>query len=326
MKATFIFLIISLSLLMPLRIMAGESEYVEYTVKKGDTLWDITGGKFEDPFLWPNVWKENPTVKNPDLIFPGQHLRLPRYMLQKQINIRLPEEKEVRKEQPVPVEKIEEKAITIAPRQPFVVDADMIAASGYIDKVIPGVGKIVATPDERTLIGKDDLVYIKLYNNAVPENGKKFYAERSLGVIRHPSTGEVLGNLIELTGVIEVTGREAGFTKAKVIKSFIEIQKGDPIDNYYPIESFPLVKGKSPAVSGTVVAARDLRLISGNYDIVYIDRGSVDGVVPGSTFTLVSAEKPNRPIGKIQVISTRQKSATAIVTKSKTAITRGDYF
>ncbi|GBE36464.1 lysM domain/BON superfamily protein [bacterium BMS3Bbin07] len=322
MKAIFILLIISLSLLMPLRIMAGETEHVEYTVKKGDTLWDITGGKFDDPFLWPNVWKENPTVKNPDLIFPGQRLRLPRYMLQKQIDIRVPEEKEVKKEIAVP----EEKAITIAPRQPFVVDADLIAVSGFIDKVTPGVGKIVATPDERTLIGKDDLVYIKLYDNAVPEKGKKFYAERSLGVIRHPSTGEVLGNLIELTGVIEVTGREAGFTKAKVIKSFIEIQKGDPIDNYYPIESFPLVKGTSPAVNGTVVAARDLRLISGNYDIVYIDRGSVDGVVPGDIFTLVSAEKPNRPIGKIQVISTRQKSAAAIVIKSETTITRGDYF
>ncbi|NOY39413.1 MAG: LysM peptidoglycan-binding domain-containing protein [Nitrospirae bacterium] len=322
MRATFIFLIISLSLLMPSYIMAGETEYVEYTVKKGDTLWDITGGKFDDPFLWPNVWKENPNVKNPDLIFPGQRLRLPRYMLQKQIDLRIPEEKEVKKEIAVP----EEKAITIAPRQPFVVDADLIAASGFIDKITPGVGRIVATPDGRTLIGKDDLVYIKLNNSAVPEKGKKFYAERSLGVIKHPSTGDILGNLIELTGVIEVQGQEAGYTKAKVIDSFIEIQKGDPIDNYYSIESFPLVKGTSPAVSGTVVAARDLRLISGNYDIVYIDRGSVDGVTPGDIFTLVSAEKPNRPVGKIQVISTRQKSATAIVTKSRTAIMRGDYF
>ncbi|VAX32811.1 hypothetical protein MNBD_NITROSPIRAE03-1565 [hydrothermal vent metagenome] len=322
MKAIFILLIISLSLLMPLRIMAEETNYVEYTVKKGDTLWDITGGKLSDPFQWPNVWKENPDVKNPDLIYPGQRLRLPRYMLQKQINIKLPEEKEVRKKRPVP----EENAITILPRKPFVVEADMLAAIGYIGKKTPGVGKIVSTPDGRTIIGKDDSAYIKLYNNAVPEKGKKFYAVRSLGVIKHPSTGKVLGKLIEVTGIIEVTGQEGGYTKAKVIKSFIEIQKGDPIDNYYPIESFPLVKGKSPAVNGTVVASRDMRLLSGNYDIVYIDRGSIDGVVPGSVFTLITGEKPNRPIGKIQVISTRQKSAAAIVTKSETAITRGDYF
>ncbi len=322
MRAIFILLIISLSLLMPLRIMAAETDYVEYTVKKGDTLWDITGGKLSDPFQWPNVWKENPNVKNPDLIFPGQRLRLPRYMLQKQINIKLPEEKEVRKKRPVP----EERAITILPRKPFVVEADMLAAIGYIDKETPRVGKIVSTPDGRTIIGKDDYAYIKLYNNAVPEKGRKFYTVRSLGVIKHPSTGKVLGKLIEVTGVVEVTGQEAGYTKAKVIKSFIEIQTGDPIDNYYPVESFPLVKGKSPAVSGTVVASRDLRLLSGNYDIVYIDRGSVDGVVPGSVFTLISDEKPNRPIGKIQVISTRLKSAAAIVTKSETAITKGDYF
>jgi len=324
MRATFILLIIlSLSLLMPSQILAGETEYVEYTVKKGDTLWDITGGKFADPFLWPNVWKENPEVKNPDLIFPGQRLRLPRYMLQKQINIMPSGKKEVKKERrPVPGE----KAIAIPPRKPFVVEADMIAASGYIDKVTPGVGKIVSTPDRRTIVGNDDSVYIRLYNNAVPEKGKKFYTVRSLGMIKHPSTGKALGNLIEVTGVIEVTGQEAGFTKAKVLKSFVEIQTGDPIDNYYPIESFPLVKRESPHVSGTVVASRDLRLISGNYDIVYIDRGSADGVVPGSVFTLVSGEEPNRPIGRIQVISTRQKSAAAIVTKSEAAITRGDYF
>lgn len=326
MRAIFILLIISLSLLMPLRIMAEESNYVEYTVKKGDTLWDITGGKLTDPFMWPNVWKENPKVKNPDLIFPGQRLRLPRYMLQKQIDIRLPEEKAVRKERPVPMKKIEEQAITIPPRKPFVVKADMLAAIGYIDKEIPGVGKILSTPDGRTIIGKDDDAYIKLYNNAVPEKGRKFYTVRSLGMIKHPSTGKVLGNLIEVTGVVEITGQEAGFTKVKVIKSFIEIQTGDPIDKYYPIESFPLVKGESPDVSGTVVASRDLRLLSGNYDIVYIDRGSVDGVVPGSVFTLLSGEKPNRPIGRIQVISTRQKSAAAIVTKSETEITKGDYF
>ncbi|NOZ26370.1 MAG: LysM peptidoglycan-binding domain-containing protein [Nitrospirae bacterium] len=325
MRATFIFLIISLSLLMPSHVKADETEYVEYTVKKGDTLWDITGGKLSDPFQWPSVWKENPKIKNPDLIYPGQRLRLPKYMLQKQIDVRLPEEKAAERPAVEPAKRMEKGAIRIPPRKPFVVEADMIAASGYIDADIPRVGRVVTTPDGRTIIGNNDTAYIELYSGT-PEKGKKFYTVRSLGEIKHPSTGMTIGNLIEVTGIIEVTGQEAGYTKARVLKSFVEIQAGDPIDNYYPIESFPLVKRRTPPVSGTVVASRDLRLISGNFDIVYIDRGSADGVVPGSTFNLVSGEKPNRPIGSIQVISTRPKSAAAIVTKSSTSITRGDYF
>ena len=57
-------------------------EYKDYTVAKGDTLWDISNNELKDPFLWPKVWKENPEIKNPDLIYPGQKIRIPLYLLQ----------------------------------------------------------------------------------------------------------------------------------------------------------------------------------------------------------------------------------------------------
>ena len=318
MKVFLIFLVISLSLLMPFPLMAEESEVMDYTVKRGDTLWDITGGKLSDPFLWPKVWKENPEIRNPDLIFPGQHLKIPLYILQKQVEVR-PVEEEV-------TTKGEGKALTITPRHPFVVKASLIASSGYIDDDIPKVGKVVSTPTGRTMIGNNDYAYIELSDTALDEPGKKYYTVRSLGEVKHPSTGERLGYLIEVTGIIEITGKEAGFIKAKVLKSFSEIHTGDPIDNYYPVESFPLVKGDTPSIKGTVVTARDLRLLNGIYDIVYIDRGSVNGVAPGNIFNLISGEKPHRPIGKIQVISTRQKTATAMVIKSEIEVSKGDYF
>ena len=64
---------------------AQTPEYKDYTVKKGDTLWDISNNELKDPFLWPKVWKENPDIKNPDLIYPGQKIRIPLYLLQKEI-------------------------------------------------------------------------------------------------------------------------------------------------------------------------------------------------------------------------------------------------
>ncbi|MDA8215448.1 MAG: LysM peptidoglycan-binding domain-containing protein, partial [Nitrospiraceae bacterium] len=62
-----------IAILLPVAaLLAGE-----YTIKQGDTLWDISEERMKDPFLWKKLWKANPHIKNPDLIFPGQKLNIP---------------------------------------------------------------------------------------------------------------------------------------------------------------------------------------------------------------------------------------------------------
>ena len=74
-------LITILCLFTSLLALASELQLNEdapktYIVKKGDTLWDISGLFLKEPWLWPKLWRLNPDIDNPHLIYPGDELRL----------------------------------------------------------------------------------------------------------------------------------------------------------------------------------------------------------------------------------------------------------
>ena len=49
---------------------------VDYTIIRGDTLWDIAGRYLNKPWMWTSIWEANPQIGNPNLIFPGDKLEL----------------------------------------------------------------------------------------------------------------------------------------------------------------------------------------------------------------------------------------------------------
>jgi nucleoid-associated protein YgaU len=57
---------------------APEPEAQFYTVKKGDTLSKIAKECYGDPMKYPTIFEANkPMLEDPNLIYPGQVLRIP---------------------------------------------------------------------------------------------------------------------------------------------------------------------------------------------------------------------------------------------------------
>lgn len=68
-----------------------------YSVVKGDCLWKISSVKYNTPYLWPAIWDANkPVISNPDLIYPGQVLKIPK-VSDTEINEALEKSKSYRK-------------------------------------------------------------------------------------------------------------------------------------------------------------------------------------------------------------------------------------
>ncbi len=47
-----------------------------YVIKSGDSLWSISMKQTGNPYRWVELWKKNPSIVNPDLIYTGDRLVL----------------------------------------------------------------------------------------------------------------------------------------------------------------------------------------------------------------------------------------------------------
>jgi len=313
-----------------------EMEYKEYKVLEGDTLWDISTKEIQDPFLWPKIWKENPEIKNPDRISPDQTIKIPLRLLQKEQPLEevtaekaaaIPEPVKEEQKKEVPQKAVEEKIEPV--KRNYLADKDLLIASGYITdyitKRIESVGKISGAPTGRSMFGNNDYMYIK--TNTPANAGDKFHVIRPSALIKHPKTKNKMGYLISVLGTVKVIETENGMTKAVVTKAYGEIRTGDLLDAFYEIE--PVMEEdehRKPDVSGFIVAAQKMKSISAFHDILFIDKGSSDGLEIGDMLKTISFDKLNksRTIGVIQIINLKGSTASAIVRKSESAISVGD--
>ncbi len=62
----------------PAAAAAGFSVQKKHTVTGGDTLWDLSGKYYKDPYKWGKIYNANlDRVNNPDLIYPRNELVIP---------------------------------------------------------------------------------------------------------------------------------------------------------------------------------------------------------------------------------------------------------
>ncbi len=317
-------------------ITAKDKETEEYTVQKGDTLWNISDTKLKDYFLWPKLWNVNPQINNPDLIYPGTRIIIPsREELMRMQPPVVPKKKIVhtaKKPREIPVKRKIRR---------YIVKKDIFIASGWISPKFPGSGKIIYSQTGRQIVGRGDIVYLKLPDRKTMASsspsarlvvagtrdrtsGKKFFIIRDVKTVKHPVTGKILGHQVRVIGILDIIGADSNIPKAKVIKSFEDIQIGDALLPFRKMEP-PFVPDtvQTPRISGYIVESHMNSRVLSRGNIVFLDKGLDDGLAPGDTFRIFSEMPVERPIGTLQIISLQPTTSAALIQKSSQEILIG---
>ena len=241
---------LALSLCFTLSIMAQEKKETEgvYTIKKGDTLWDISEKFLKDPFLWPKLWQRNPYITNPHWIYPGNSIRLSSIEEVKEEPKKAAIEKkpteEVKKAEPPPIEKKPEVIAVTKPVEEKIPVSPEVRSAGFISDIdFKGIGIILQNRESKTLMAEGDIIYLSFKTSDPILIGNKYTIFRPSEIIIHPTTGKKVGRRFNITGNLQIIDQSGSFYTAKVIEAFETILVGDLVKHYVK-EKMEVPEGK----------------------------------------------------------------------------------
>ena len=248
-KICFI-LVLVLPFCLALSTLAQEKKEVEetYTIKTGDTLWDISSKFLKNPFLWPKLWQWNPYIANPHWIYPGGQVRLtPLETLKeeeppKAVVEEKPKEEvagpEVVKEEVPPIEEGPEEEVEEEEEAEVVVEKPPVfpevRSAGFFNNAdYRGIGIVLENREGKNLMAEGDIVYLAFKTSEPVLIGNKYTVFRRSELINHPVTGKKIGRKYNILGNIQVIDQYGSFYTAKVLEVFDAICKGDFIQPYF---------------------------------------------------------------------------------------------
>ena len=282
----------------------------EYVVRRGDTLWGISGRFLKNPWRWPELWGMNlQQIRNPHLIYPGQVLWLEIVDGRARLRLgrRISGSDTVQLQPRVRVDSLSDQPIAAVPlsliepflSEPLIVDEATLENAHWV----------VSSKDGRNFLGIGDRVYARsadghaLHYQGDNEDGNVYRIFRNAVPIKDPATHEVLGYEGKFVGrarlvrseTVSTTsdGGKAGIPEAAaldIIYAKEEIRTGDrllpeparELVSHVPHAPEMPVNGLVASVYGDAVS------YVGQNQIVAINLGTRDGMTHGTVLALIS--------------------------------------
>ncbi|GLS24578.1 LysM peptidoglycan-binding domain-containing protein [Marinibactrum halimedae] len=319
-------------------VMLRDDHPDQYTVVKGDTLWDISDTFLKNPWMWPEIWHANPQIENPHLIFPGDIISLiyldgkPRLTVDRR-TVRL---------QPGTVKMA--PAVRVVPLDEAIPAIPLDAIDEFLNKnrvvsreEMELAPYVVAGHEQRIVLGAGDRLYAR---GTFDENIPVYGIYRLGQAYTDPFTKEVLGYEAAEIGAVKVKEIDRDIATMNAIRTTEEIRLTDRLlpdeersidSTFYPSPpSDEYIEGVIMSVSGGLTQV-------GKLDVVALNLGDRDGLKVGNVLSIykeglvikdrVAGDKvklPEEQAGLLMVFRTFEKMSYGLVLESERPLKVGD--
>ena len=181
-----------------------------------------------------------------------------------------------------------------------------------------------------------EIIFVKPETGTGFKPGDRFAIARRIKEVFLPGSKKKIGDLVAVPGQIVIVSAKEDVATAKIEKSHSIFFAGDlllaplpPAPSSIPIRSLGDVEGS------VLLSLEDSRNIT-EKEIVFIDRGRKDGLIPGDLFSVyqtgfltpealkANETLPKFKVGELVVVSVQEETSTALVTQSSQEIHVGD--
>jgi len=289
-----------------------------HVVVKGDTLWDISALFLEQPWLWPKLWRLNPEINNPHLIYPGDILKLvfddngEPMLVVEAVKPSYKWSPKIRKE------KTKDSAITLLPLE--VIAPFLRYDHLFTEDELEELPHIIGSDEGYKMTTKDFKVYVNAdldvaQSYAIYDKGEELF---------DPETDDSLGFYVNLVGTGQILKRgdmendvpstmNVGSVKREIHAGNVVV----PVNEGQLLPSAFSMKPADESIRGAIVKATNNGREFGKLEVVMINRGIEHDVTVGD----VMAIKRTSP----SVIATGNGPVYSADTSRWNKITGGDY-
>ncbi len=253
-----------------------------YTVKRGDTLWGISGKYLYSPWQWNRLWGANRnTIRNPHLIYPGQVLVLRYVNGQPRLGFDSSSYSDG-----IPTVKLTPRVRETSSGYGIqTVNVNFYRMFMQHPQVIPQMQtqdapRLIEGPDSRMLYSKGDRVYAY----AIKEPGR-YLVYRATKDVLDPDTRKYLGQEVVFSGIVSTLP----YTNSALDARSEQDAKYLKDDQYYT-RLHPMVKVPTETAQPMVVEEAVSEVRKGDFLLKMTDEGDSFQMMPHAPTVHVDAK------------------------------------